>query len=57
MWPGRSAGQKRELIEGITRVFEGLGIPEEVVSVLVHEVLKDGWGQGGVPAADEETRH
>jgi len=56
MWPGRDAGQKREIIESITRVFEGLRIPAEVVIMRVHHLPKDGWGQGGVPAADEEAR-
>jgi 4-oxalocrotonate tautomerase len=57
MWPGRNAGQKRELIEGINRVFEGLGIPAEAVSMLVHQVPEDGLGRDGVPAADRGPRH
>jgi 4-oxalocrotonate tautomerase len=50
MWPGRDADQKRILIEGITRVFQDLDIPAEVVNVLIHEVPKDAWGEGGMPA-------
>ena len=54
MWPGRDAGEKRRLIEGITRAFVDLGIPADVVSVLVHEVPRDGWGEGGVPWTDRD---
>ncbi len=54
MWPGRDAGEKRALIEGITGVFTGMGIPAQAVRVLVHEVPKDAWGGGGVPASEWE---
>ncbi len=52
MWPGRTAEEKRQLIEGITRVFVDMGIPAEAVRVLIQEVPKDGWGGGGVPASE-----
>lgn len=52
MWPGRSAGEKKRLIEGITGVFVEMGIPAEAVSVLVHEVPQDAWGEGGRPATE-----
>jgi 4-oxalocrotonate tautomerase len=51
MWPGRSAEEKKRLIEGITGVFVEMGIPAEAVSVLVHEVPQDAWGEGGRPAS------
>ncbi|NIP35998.1 MAG: 4-oxalocrotonate tautomerase [Thermoplasmata archaeon] len=52
MWPGRTAEEKKQLIDGITRVFVDMGIPADAVSVLVLEVPKDSWGGGGVPASD-----
>ncbi len=52
LWPGRSAEEKKRLIEGITGAFVDLGIPEHAVSVLVHEVPQDAWGEGGKPATE-----
>jgi len=54
MWPGRDAGEKRRIIEGMTRVLTDMGIPAQAVRVLVHEVPKDAWGGGGVPASEWE---
>ncbi len=51
LWPGRSAEEKADIIAGITRVLESHGIPASAVDVLVHEVPKENWGLGGVPAS------
>jgi len=53
MWPGRDAKVKKNLIEGITKVFEDQGIPVQVVEVILHEVPKENWGLGGVPASEK----
>jgi 4-oxalocrotonate tautomerase len=52
LWPGRSPEEKKQLISGITEVVAGLGIPEHAVSVLVHDVPMDAWGEGGRPATE-----
>jgi 4-oxalocrotonate tautomerase len=52
IWPGRDAAFKRDLIAGITRVFDSLGIPAQAVEVLIHDVPKENWGIGGIPATE-----
>lgn len=53
MWPGRTAEVKRNIIQGITRVFEENGIPAQAVEVILIEVPKENWGLGGVPASEK----
>ncbi len=53
LWPGRDAKVKKNIITGITRVFEDNGIPSQAVEVILHEVPKENWGQGGVPASEK----
>ena len=53
LWPGRDASVKKEIIEGITKVFEGQGIPAQAVEVLIHDTPKENWGIGGVPASEK----
>jgi 4-oxalocrotonate tautomerase len=50
MWPGRTPGQKKNIIQGITDVFVREGVPPEAVTVLLHEVKKENWGMDGKPA-------
>ncbi|MHA1369774.1 MAG: tautomerase family protein [Promethearchaeota archaeon] len=50
MWKGLSNEAAQKIIEGITDVFENLGIPRQAVEVIIHEVPKTHWGIGGVPA-------
>ena len=45
-WP-LDKEMKKEVIKKITSVFAGLGIPEQAVTVLIHESSKDNWGTGG----------
>jgi len=47
MWAGVSLETKRRLAEGITRVFEELGIPKEAVTIVIREVPKENWATGG----------
>lgn len=51
MWAGRDAAFKEKVIEGVTRVFEELGVPKGAVTVVIHDVPKENWGEGGVSAA------
>jgi len=38
---------KKKLVEGITNVLEGLGIPREAVIVIICEAPKENWASGG----------
>jgi 4-oxalocrotonate tautomerase len=52
VWEGFGAQKAKKVMEGITQVFVGLGIPAQAVSVVVQEIPKTHWGTGGVPAAE-----
>ena len=47
MWAGVHLEVKKRLAEGITEVFEELGIPREAVTVVIREVPKENWATGG----------
>lgn len=49
-WAGKSPEVKARIIEGITTVFEDLGIPASSVTVMILDVPKDSWGMAGKPA-------
>ena len=51
MWKGVSEDAVERIISGITKVFVELGIPEQAVEVIVHEIPKTHWGIGGRPAS------
>jgi 4-oxalocrotonate tautomerase len=47
VWAGISEKNKKKVVEGITRVFEELGIPREAVTVIIYETPKTNWATGG----------
>lgn len=47
IWEGVSPQAKRKIVEGVTKVFEELGIPREGVEVIIYEVPKENWAHGG----------
>ena len=47
MWEGRSIEQKKRLVEGITAAFEKIGVPADVVHVVINDIPKHNWGTGG----------
>jgi len=47
MWPGRDDDAKRRIVEGITGVFERESIPRDAVTVIIYEVPKNHWAEGG----------
>ena len=53
VWDGFGKDRVKTLIQGITKVFGGLGVPENVVEVIVHEVPKSHWGIVGEPASEK----
>lgn len=53
VWEGFGAENARTVIRGITSVFVEMGIPQDAVEVIVHEVPKTHWGLGGEPASEK----
>lgn len=50
---GRTTEQKRAVIEKVTQaLMEATGAQRETVRVWIHDMPKDSWGIGGVPAKD-----
>ncbi|MGD0918181.1 MAG: tautomerase family protein, partial [Thermodesulfobacteriota bacterium] len=44
VWEGFGQKNAKTVIQGITKVFVDLGIPEHAVEVVVHEIPKSHWG-------------
>jgi 4-oxalocrotonate tautomerase len=44
---------KTEQIQGITKVFVDLEIPQHAVEVVINEIPKSNWGVGGEPASEK----
>ncbi len=53
MWSGVSKEAKAKIIKGITKVFEELGIPQQAVEIVIHEIPKENWGIGGEQASEK----
>jgi 4-oxalocrotonate tautomerase len=51
MWKGRSEEDKARIIKGITKVFVDLGIPADVVAIIIYDIPKHNWGSGGKASA------
>ena len=51
VWKGFGEEKTKKVIQGITKVFVDLDIPDNAVEVIVHEIPKTHWGIGGVPAS------
>jgi 4-oxalocrotonate tautomerase len=47
VWSGMSLGNKKKVVEGITRVLEEIGVPREAVTVIICEEPKENWASGG----------
>ena len=53
VWEGFGEEKAKTVIKNITKVFVGLGIPEQAVEVVVNEIPKSHWGAGGEPASEK----
>ena len=53
VWEGFGNEKTKTVIQKITKVFVDLGIPEQAVEVIVHEIPKTNWGIGGEPASEK----
>jgi 4-oxalocrotonate tautomerase len=47
VWSGISLENKKKVVEGITRVLEEIGVPQEAVTVIISEEPKENWASGG----------
>jgi 4-oxalocrotonate tautomerase len=47
VWEGMSPENKRKTVEGITKVFEEMGVPREAVTIVIYEAPKSNWATGG----------
>jgi len=52
MWEGRTVEQKKQLVEGITSSFVKIGVPPEVVQIIIKDNPKHNWGSGGKLASE-----
>lgn len=51
MWKGIDQEKIEYIIKNITQVFVDMDIPADAVSVIVHEIPKEHWGEGGETCA------
>ena len=47
VWEGMTFENKKKTVEGITKVFEDLGVPKEAVEIVIYETPKNNWATGG----------
>ncbi len=47
VWEGMSSENKKKIVEGITKVFEDLGVPKDAVTIVIYEAPKSNWATGG----------
>ena len=47
VWAGMSKENKMKVVEGMTKVLEGIGIPREAVTIIIYEAEKTNWASGG----------
>jgi 4-oxalocrotonate tautomerase len=53
VWKGFGEEKAKNLIQGITKVFVDLEIPQHAVEVVINEIPKSNWGVGGEPASEK----
>lgn len=53
VWEDFGQEKAKAVIQGITEVFVGVGVPQHAVEVIVHEIPKSHWGVGGEPASEK----
>jgi len=40
VWEGITSENKKKIVEGITKVFEDMGVPKQAVHIAIYEALK-----------------
>ena len=54
MWDGRTIDQKKILVAGITATFEKIGVPAEVVHIIINDIPKHNCGDCGKLASENK---
>jgi len=52
VWEGFGEEKAKRVIQGTTKVFVDMEIPQQAVHVVVQEIPKTHWGIGGEPASE-----
>jgi 4-oxalocrotonate tautomerase len=47
VWEGITLENKKKIVEGITKTFEGIGVPPQATSVLIYENPRENWATAG----------
>ncbi len=47
VWSGMSPENKKKVVEGITKVFDGIGIPSQATTVVIVEIPRENWATAG----------
>lgn len=56
VWQGITFENKKKVVEGITKVFEDLGVPNEAVEIVIYEAPKSNWATGGQLHSERNER-
>lgn len=56
VWEGISHKNKKKIVEGITKVFEDLGIPKDATTIIIYEAPKANWATGGKLHSERHTQ-
>ena len=46
VWEGMTLENKKKTVEGITKVFEDMGVPKDAVHIVIYEAPKSNWATG-----------
>ncbi|MGD6852711.1 MAG: tautomerase family protein [Candidatus Bathyarchaeia archaeon] len=47
VWTGITPENKKKIVEGITKVFDDIGIPSQATTILIHESPRENWATAG----------
>ena len=47
VWEGITPENTKKTVEGITKVFEDMGVPKDAVHIVIYEASKSNWATGG----------
>jgi 4-oxalocrotonate tautomerase len=56
VWQGMTPENKKKTVEGITKVFEDLGVPKDAVHIVIYEAPKSNWATGGKLHSEKHAR-
>jgi len=57
VWEGITPENKKKTVEGITKVFEEMGVPKEAVHIVIYEAPKSNWATGGKLQSEKHVPH